>query len=74
MSSVLQLSSKQVPTILKARNACCGKSVDELALHGLSCVKNAGHLPRHSAINSILKSRAVEPVLKFQAPASAPAI
>ena len=23
--------------------------------HGLSCIKNAGHFPRHSAINSILK-------------------
>ena len=33
----------------------CGKNVDELGLHGLSCTKNAGHYPRHSAINSILK-------------------
>ena len=29
--------------------------VDELGLHGLSCTKNAGRFPRHSAINSILK-------------------
>jgi len=29
--------------------------VDELGLHGLSCDKNAGRFPRHSAINSILK-------------------
>ena len=34
----------------------CGKNVVELGLHGLSCTKNAGRFPRHSAINSILKS------------------
>jgi len=33
----------------------CGKFVDRLGLHGLSCIKNAGSFPRHSAINSILK-------------------
>jgi len=32
----------------------CGKLVDRLGLHGLSCI-NTGRFPRHSAINSILK-------------------
>ena len=34
----------------------CGKIVDELGLHGLSCTKNAGCFLRRSAISSILKT------------------
>jgi len=41
--------------ILESSRYRCGKVVDELGLHGLSCTKNAGRFPRHSAINSILK-------------------
>ena len=40
--------------IFESTKCYCGKIVDELGLHGLSCTKNAGHFPRHSAINSIL--------------------
>jgi len=43
-----------VPKSLKAqKNAAAAK--DELGLYSLSCTKNAGHFPRYSAINSILK-------------------
>jgi len=41
--------------ILECSRCRCGKDVDELGLHGLSCTKNAGRFPRHSAINSILR-------------------
>ena len=41
--------------ILESTECCCGKFVDRLRLHGVSCIKNAGRFPRHSAINSILK-------------------
>jgi len=41
--------------IFESTKCRCGKIVDELGLHGLSCTKNAGLFPRHSAINSILK-------------------
>jgi len=41
--------------ILESSRCRCGKVVDEVGLHGLSCTKNAGRFPRHSAINSILK-------------------
>jgi len=41
--------------IFESMKCRCGKIVDELGLHGLSCSKNAGRFPRHSAINSILK-------------------
>ena len=41
--------------IFECTKCRCGKIVDELGLHGLSCTKNAGRFPRHSAINSILK-------------------
>ena len=40
------------PKIFESTKCRCGKIVDEL---GLSCTKNAGCFPRHSAINSILK-------------------
>jgi len=42
-------------SIFESTECCCGKFVDRLGLHGLSCIKNAGCFPRHSAINSILK-------------------
>jgi len=41
--------------IFESTKCPCGKIVDELGLHGLSCTKNPGRFPRHSAINSILK-------------------
>ena len=41
--------------IFESTECCCGKFVDRLGFHSLSCIKNAGHFPRHSAINSILK-------------------
>jgi hypothetical protein len=33
----------------------CGAQVDQFGTHGLSCQKNAGRIPRHSAINNIIK-------------------
>ena len=33
----------------------CGGQVDELGTHGLSCRLSAGRLPRHAAINTIVK-------------------
>jgi hypothetical protein len=32
----------------------CGKRIDKLGLHGLSCRINAGRFPRHTEINSII--------------------
>ena len=32
----------------------CGATVDEYALHGLSCVKSQGRHPRHNAMNDII--------------------
>jgi len=40
--------------IFESTKCRCSKIVDKL-VYGLSCTKNAGHFPRHSAINSILK-------------------
>jgi len=51
IATALQTSAK----IFESTKCRCGKIVDELGLHGLSCTKNAGCLPRHSAINSILR-------------------
>ena len=33
----------------------CGKLVDAYGRHGLSCLKSAGRIPRHAAINDIIK-------------------
>jgi len=41
--------------IFENTECSCGKFVDRLGLHDLSCIKNAGRFPRHSAINSIPK-------------------
>ena len=49
------LSKCYRPRATLIRHCRCGKFVDRLGLHGLSCIKNAGRLPRHSAITSILK-------------------
>jgi len=41
--------------MFECTTCCSGKIVDELGVHGLTCTKNAGRFPRHSAINSMLK-------------------
>ena len=33
----------------------CGSAIDTTALHGLSCLKSAGHSFRHGAINNIIQ-------------------
>jgi hypothetical protein len=33
----------------------CGSQVDKWGHHGLSCLKSTGRIPRHSALNDILK-------------------
>ena len=33
----------------------CGRQVDELGHHGLSCVKSAGRLPRHAHLNDVVR-------------------
>ena len=33
----------------------CGKQVDNYGRHGLSCLKSAGRIPRHAAINDLIK-------------------
>jgi hypothetical protein len=33
----------------------CGSQVDKWGHHGLSCLKSAGRIPRHSVLNDILK-------------------
>jgi len=53
--NVLILLIKIVLYTTLSMNCRCGKFVDRLGLHGLSCIKNAGRFPRHSAINPILK-------------------
>ena len=40
--------------IFESAECHCGKTVDKLGLHGLSCSRNTGHW--HSVINSILKT------------------
>jgi hypothetical protein len=39
------------------RHQCrlCGRQVDELGHHGLSCVKSAGRLPRHAHLNEVVR-------------------
>ena len=40
-----------------AEHACrlCGRKVDELGHHGLSCLKSAGRLPRHAQLNEVVR-------------------
>ena len=33
----------------------CGRQVDTLGLHGLSCLKSAGRLPRHAQLNEVIR-------------------
>ena len=33
----------------------CGRRVDEIGLHGLSCRRSTGRLPRHNQLNTIIK-------------------
>ncbi|KAF0288994.1 Ubiquitin carboxyl-terminal hydrolase 2 [Amphibalanus amphitrite] len=33
----------------------CGRQVDQLGHHGLSCVKSAGRLPRHAQLNDVVR-------------------
>ena len=35
--------------------AHCGRRVDEAGLHGLSCRRSTGRLPRHNQLNTIIK-------------------
>ena len=35
--------------------ASCGDHVDSSGTHGLHCRRSAGHLPRHSALNNLVK-------------------
>jgi len=52
----LVVQIKLVPKSLKAQDAAVAKLLMSWgSIHGLSCTKNAGRFPRHSAINSILK-------------------
>ena len=51
----IAISLRTGAKIFESSKCRCGKVVDEVDLHGLSCTKNAGRFPRHSAINSILK-------------------
>ena len=37
----------------------CGEVVDELGLHGLSCRKSKGRIPRHTALNQLVKQSLV---------------
>jgi hypothetical protein len=52
ISAALQLGAKTCHP-----HSCqhCGKAVDELGTHGLSCQKKAGTYMRHSEINKIIK-------------------
>jgi len=51
----IAIAQRTGASIFESTECRCGKFVDRLGLHGLSCIKNVGHFPRHSAINSILK-------------------
>jgi len=57
MSSVwcIAIALRTGAKIFESTKCRCGKIVDELGLHGLSCSKNACCFPRHLAINSSLK-------------------
>ena len=43
------------PICEKHRCRLCGRQVDELGHHGLSCAKSAGRLPRHADLNDVVK-------------------
>ena len=38
-----------------AHTCHCGKIVERVGLHGLSCTKSAGHFSRHATLSSLLK-------------------
>ena len=42
------------PLCLPHTCACCGKPVDNLGLHGLSCQSSQGRVPRHQMLNNII--------------------
>jgi len=51
----IAIAHRSGANIFKSTECRCGKFIDRLGLHGLSCIKNSGRFPRHLAINSILK-------------------
>ena len=51
VSVALRLGMK----ICEPHRCRCGRMVDQLGHHGLSCRRSAGRLPRHSNINDIVK-------------------
>ena len=42
-------------TICYPHRCRCGQQIDSQGLHGLSCIKSAGRIPRHAEINNIIK-------------------
>ena len=50
-------TSLRLGTSICAPHDCshCGCHIDEFGLHGLSCRKSVGRIPRHSQLNSIIK-------------------
>ena len=54
-NTIVNRHSLRTNTIFESTKCCCGKFVDELELHGLSCTNNAGRFPTHLAIISILR-------------------
>ena len=50
-------TSLRLGTHLCAPHDCthCGRRVDETGLHGLSCRRSTGRLPRHNQLNTIIK-------------------
>lgn len=49
-------TSLRIGTVTNVPHRCqCGTMVDSLGQHGLSCGKSAGRIPRHAAINDIIR-------------------
>ena len=42
-------------TICEPHKCRCGRQVNSLGHHGLSCLKSAGRIPRHANLNDIIK-------------------
>ena len=51
----IAISQRLCLPVCAQHKCCCGATVDKYGLHPLSCRLSAGHLPRHSALNDIIK-------------------
>ena len=62
IGTLLDRATFRIATCLRLGAPCnaphlcvCGSAVDQLGRHGLSCAKSAGRIPRHAALNDIIR-------------------